>query len=100
MFVEEDVKCGLIACEKKNDRFARKQAIFICSAYGGACTEIFLDLVSANPFVDVFLAVFGCPIVCEIGLSWPEAGDDVGWIACRVCGGLLVRTQCINVGGI
>ena len=82
MFAKEGVKFWLIACEKKSDRFACAPAIYISSTYRGACTEIFQNLVSAKPFVDIFLAVFGCPIVCEICLSRPEAGADGGGIAC------------------
>ena len=58
MFAEEGLKFWPIACEKKNDRFVRAPAIYISSTYRGACTEIFQDLVSAKPFVDIFLAVF------------------------------------------
>jgi len=58
MFAEEGVKFWLIACEKKRDSFVRAPAIYISSTYRGACTEIFQDLVSAKPFVDIFLAVF------------------------------------------
>jgi len=100
MFAKEGVKFWLIACEKKSDRFACAPAIYVSSTYRGACTEIFQNLVSAKPFVDIFLAVFGCPIVCEICLSRPEAGADGGGIACRVCGGGVFRTQCVDVGGI
>ena len=58
MFAEEGVKFWLIACEEKSDRFARAPAIYISGTYGGACAEIFQDLICAEPFVDVFLAVF------------------------------------------
>ena len=101
MFAEEGVKFRAHRVRKEKPSFCalashlRRQHL-----QGGACTDIFQDLVIAKPFVNILLAVFGCPKVYEICLFRPEAGADSGGIACRVWGGWTFRTQCMDVGGI